>query len=105
MQDALRKHAVAAKQLQIAEAGTPVSNIGSHIDVMTEDMTYFNDLIGRFPWQTDVGVHQGVGLPSHRRVRYEPYGVVGAITPWKHHPRRRQPGRRPAGKHRDVHVQ
>ena len=82
MQDALRKHAVAAKQLQIAEAGTPVSNIGSHIDVMTEDMTYFNDLIGRFPWETDVGVHQGVGLPSNRRVRYEPYGVVGAITPW-----------------------
>ena len=33
LQDALRKHAVAAKQLQIAEAGTPVSNIGSHIDV------------------------------------------------------------------------
>ena len=82
LQDALRKHAVAAKQLQIAEAGTPVSNIGSHIDVMTEDMTYFNDLIGRFPWETDVGVYQGVGLPSNRRVRYEPYGVVGAITPW-----------------------
>src|SRR6266700_3788203 len=82
LQDALRKHSVGAKQIQIAEAGTPVSNIGSHIDVMTEDMTYFNDLIGRFPWETDIGVHQGVGLPSNRRVRYEPYGVVGAITPW-----------------------
>ena len=31
-------------------------------------------------WQTDVGVHQGVGLPSNRRVRYEPYGVVGALA-------------------------
>jgi aldehyde dehydrogenase (NAD+) len=82
LQDALRKEALAAKQIQIAEAGTPLSNIGSHIDVMTEDMTYFNDLIERFPWQTDVGVHAGVGLPSNRRVRYEPYGVVGAITPW-----------------------
>ncbi len=82
LQDALRKEAAAAKQIQIAEAGTPVSNIGAHIDVMTEDMSYFNDLIGRFPWQTDFGVHQGVNLPSNRRVRYEPYGVVGAITPW-----------------------
>src|SRR5208337_3324576 len=82
LQDALRKQAAPAKQLQIAEAGTPVSNIGVHIDVMTEDMTYFNDLIGRFGWETDFGVHQGVGLPSNRRVRYEPYGVVGAITPW-----------------------
>ncbi|HLY33639.1 MAG TPA: aldehyde dehydrogenase family protein [Jatrophihabitantaceae bacterium] len=82
LQDALRKEAVAARKLQIAEAGTPSSNIGAHIDVMVEDMSYFNDLIGRFPWEADFGVHQGVGLPSNRRVRYEPYGVVGAITPW-----------------------
>jgi aldehyde dehydrogenase (NAD+) len=82
LQDALGKEAVAARELQIAEAGTPSSNIGAHIDVMVEDMSYFNDLIGRFPWEADFGVHQGVGLPSNRRVRYEPYGVVGAITPW-----------------------
>ncbi|MDT3441942.1 aldehyde dehydrogenase family protein [Pseudofrankia sp. BMG5.37] len=82
LQEGLRKEAAAARRLQVAEAGTPVSNIGNHIDVMTEDMTFFNDLIDRFPWEADVGVHQGVGLPSNRRVRYEPYGVVGAITPW-----------------------
>lgn len=82
LQDALRKEASTAKRIQIAEAGTPSATISHHIDVMTEDMTYFNDLIGRFPWETDVGVHQGVNLPSNRRVRYEPYGVVGAITPW-----------------------
>jgi aldehyde dehydrogenase (NAD+) len=82
LQDALRKESVTAKSVQIAEAGTPVSNIGAHVDVMTEDMSYFNDLIGRFAWETDLGAHQGVGLPSNRRVRYEPYGVVGAITPW-----------------------
>src|SRR4051794_20836524 len=82
LQDGLRKEADAAKALQIAEAGTPSSNIGAHIDVMTEDMSYFNDLIGRFEWEAEFGVHQGVGLPSNRRVRYEPYGGVGAITPW-----------------------
>lgn len=82
LQDALRKEAAAAKQVQIAEAGTPTSNIGGHIDVMTADMSYFNELIGRFPWEREFGVHQGIGLPSNRRVRYEPYGVVGAITPW-----------------------
>ncbi|SNQ52243.1 NAD-dependent aldehyde dehydrogenase [Frankia canadensis] len=83
LQDALAKEAAALKAVQIAEAGTPASNIGAHIDVMTGDMSYFNDLIGRFPWETDFGVHEGVmGLPSNRHVRYEPYGVVGAITPW-----------------------
>ncbi|MER7930080.1 aldehyde dehydrogenase family protein [Streptomyces sp. NPDC096057] len=82
LQEALRKEATTAKQIQIAEAGTPAFNIGSHIDVMTADMSFFNDLIDRFPWERDFGTHQGVGLPSNRRVRYEPYGVVGAITPW-----------------------
>jgi aldehyde dehydrogenase (NAD+) len=82
LQDAFRKEAATARSLQIAEAGTPAAVIHSHIDVMTEDMTFFNDLIGRFPWEADFGVHQGVNLPSNRRVRYEPYGVVGAITPW-----------------------
>ncbi|TDU04834.1 aldehyde dehydrogenase (NAD+) [Streptomyces sp. 846.5] len=82
LQEALRKEAATAKQIQIAEAGTPASNIGSHIDVMIADMSFFNDLIGRFPWERDFGAHLGVGLPSNRRVRYEPYGVVGAITPW-----------------------
>ena len=82
LQEGLRKEAATAKQLQIAEAGTPSSGIGGHIDVMTEDMSYFNDLIERFPWETDFGVHHGLNLPSNRRVRYEPYGVVGAITPW-----------------------
>lgn len=82
LQEALRKNVAVIKQTQIAEAGTPSSNIAAHVDVMTEDMSYFNELIGRFPWEHDVGVHSGVGLPSNRRVRYEPYGVVGAITPW-----------------------
>jgi aldehyde dehydrogenase (NAD+) len=82
LQEGLAAEAEAARALQIAEAGTPASTIGAHIDVMTADMSWFNDLIERFPWQTDVGVHTGVNLPSNRRVRYEPYGVVGAITPW-----------------------
>jgi aldehyde dehydrogenase (NAD+) len=83
LQDGLRKESDILKSTQIAEAGTPVSNIGAHVDVMIEDMTYFNDLITRYPWETEAGVHNGVwGMPSNRRVRWEPYGVVGAITPW-----------------------
>ncbi|MFI5953231.1 aldehyde dehydrogenase family protein [Cryptosporangium sp. NPDC051539] len=81
-QAALRKEADTAKQIQVAEAGTPISNMGSHVDVQVDDMSFFTDLIGRFEWESDFGVYTGVGLPSARRVRYEPYGVVGAITPW-----------------------
>src|SRR5690349_9932014 len=42
LQDALRKNVAVVKQTQIAEAGTPASNIAAHVDVMTEDMSYFN---------------------------------------------------------------
>jgi aldehyde dehydrogenase (NAD+) len=82
LQVALRKESATAGSIQIAEAGTPVSNIAAHIDVMIEDMSFFNDLVERFPWERDFGPHQGVGPLSNRRVRYEPHGVVGAITPW-----------------------
>ncbi|MGW3967575.1 aldehyde dehydrogenase family protein [Amycolatopsis sp. NPDC005003] len=82
LQEALREERAAAASIQIAEAGTPVSDIAAHIDVMIEDMSFFNDLVERFPWERDFGPHQGVGPLSNRRVRYEPYGVVGAITPW-----------------------
>ena len=44
-------------------------------------MDYFNELISTWPWQEDLG-SKLLGMQSDRRVRYEPYGVVGAITPW-----------------------
>ena len=81
LQEGLRKEA-ATEEAADRRGRRPSSGIGGHIDVMTEDMLYFNDLIERFPWETDFGVHHGLNLPSNRRVRYEPYGVVGAITPW-----------------------
>ena len=36
----------------------------------------------RFPWEEDLGPYEVMGNLSERQVRYEPYGVVGAITPW-----------------------
>lgn len=81
-QEGLRKEVATAKAVQTAEAGTPSASV-QHIGDMVEDMSYFHDLIGRFPWERDAGNHTGIhGLRSARRVRYEPYGVVGAITPW-----------------------
>jgi len=82
LQDGLRKESDTARALQTAEAGICVSNLGSHVDAMIEDMSWLIELIGRFPWQTDFPPYELMGLRSLRRVRYEPYGVVGAITPW-----------------------
>jgi aldehyde dehydrogenase (NAD+) len=82
LQDGLRKEAETARALQTAESGICVSNLPTHVDAMIEDMSFFIELIGRFGWETDFPPYELMGLRSLRRVRYEPYGVVGAITPW-----------------------
>jgi aldehyde dehydrogenase (NAD+) len=82
LQEGLRKESDAARALQTGEAGICVSNLATHVDAMIEDMSWFIELIGRFGWETDFPQHELMGLRSLRRVRYEPYGVVGAITPW-----------------------
>jgi aldehyde dehydrogenase (NAD+) len=82
LQNALRKEAAAVRDLQTDEAGIPQGNAPTHVDAMVEDMSFFIELIGRFPWETDHPAHTFQVLNSDRRVRYEPYGVVGAVTPW-----------------------
>lgn len=82
LQEGLRKESGTARALQTAESGICVGNLATHVDAMIEDMSFFIELIGRFPWETDFPPYELMGLRSLRRVRYEPYGVVGAITPW-----------------------
>lgn len=82
LQDGLRARADHFKNLQTLEAGIPASVLATHVDAGVEDMAFQIELIGRFPWETDFPPYELLGLRSLRRVRYEPYGVVGAITPW-----------------------
>ncbi|CAJ61278.1 Aldehyde dehydrogenase, an ethanol-utilization protein (second step) [Frankia alni ACN14a] len=82
LQVGLRKETQEIRALQMAEAGICSSVLDSHVEAQIENMSWFNDLIGRFPWETDFPAFSLLGMQSLRRVRYEPYGVVGAITPW-----------------------
>jgi aldehyde dehydrogenase (NAD+) len=40
------------------------------------------DLAESYEWETDLGTAEPLGIPSHRWVRREATGVVGAVTPW-----------------------
>jgi aldehyde dehydrogenase (NAD+) len=82
LQDGLRARAAEFEELLIKEAGVVRSNLATHVRFMIDGMDFFNDLITSFPWEEDLGPYEVLGNPSERRVRYEPYGVVGAITPW-----------------------
>jgi aldehyde dehydrogenase (NAD+) len=82
LQSALRNQTDEFKKLVTAEAGVVTSVIHTHVDVMIDGMDFFNDLTTSFQWEEDLGPYEIMGMPSNRRIRYEPYGVVGAITPW-----------------------
>ncbi|QTI70911.1 aldehyde dehydrogenase family protein [Gordonia polyisoprenivorans] len=82
LQEGLRARADEFEDLLVAEAGICRGNIYTHVRYMIEGMDFFNDLITAFQWEEDLGPNEGLGFKSDRRVVYEPYGVVGAITPW-----------------------
>jgi len=81
LQAGLRKEAESFKSVQVDESGIP-AGIAGLIDVTIEEISYTIDLIDSTQWETDFPAHEMLGMRSLRKVRYEPYGVVGAITPW-----------------------
>lgn len=81
-QAALREDAEELGRLVIAESGVVSSVINMHVDDMIDGMDFWNELTTSFPWEEDLGPYNFRFMVSDRRVRYEPYGVVGAITPW-----------------------
>ena len=82
LQVALRKEAEAFRKLVTAEAGVAGSVIVSHVDSMIDGMDFWNELTTSFPWEEELGPYEFLGMRSNRRIRHEPQGVVGAITPW-----------------------
>lgn len=81
-QVALREHTDEFRDLITAEAGICASVWSTQVDIQIAGMDYWNDLTTSFPWERDLGPFEIMGMLSDRKVRYEPYGVVGAITPW-----------------------
>ena len=58
------------------------SVIINHVDSMIDGMDFWNDLTTSFPWEEELGPYAFMGMNSDRRIRYQPYGVVGGVTPW-----------------------
>ncbi|AYF73110.1 aldehyde dehydrogenase [Nocardia yunnanensis] len=83
LRDALREHLEELREITIAEAGAPrMLTSGPQLEGPIGDLGYFADLAENYQWETDLGVASPMGIKSARRLRREPIGVVGAITPW-----------------------
>ncbi|MDL4771696.1 aldehyde dehydrogenase [Actinomadura xylanilytica] len=81
--EAMARHAGELRELTIKEAGAPrFLTYGAQLDGPVEALGWFAGLAEGYAWETDLGRAEPMGMPSHRRVRREPVGVVGAITPW-----------------------
>jgi aldehyde dehydrogenase (NAD+) len=83
LQAAFVSHADEIRAMTVAETGTPISlTYSAQLDSPVELLGWVADLAEGYEWETDLGEASPLGIPSHRWVRREATGVVGAITPW-----------------------
>jgi aldehyde dehydrogenase (NAD+) len=80
---AFEAHADEIRAMTVAETGSPLSfTYSAQLDGPIESLGWVADLAEGYEWETDLGDALPMGIPSHRWVRREATGVVGAITPW-----------------------
>ncbi|TMR40232.1 aldehyde dehydrogenase [Actinomadura geliboluensis] len=83
LRDGLRRRADELRDLTIREVGAPrFLTFGAQLDAPVDDLGWFADLVESYAWERDLGRAEPMGMASHRRVRREATGVVGAVTPW-----------------------
>ncbi|CUU57635.1 aldehyde dehydrogenase (NAD+) [Parafrankia irregularis] len=82
LQDALSKHAEPFKAMSTAEVGLPSRISGSTFDRPVEGIGWVADLLEKYEFTQAHGIGQIEQFRSRRWTEREPYGVVGAITPW-----------------------
>src|SRR3954464_10211460 len=85
LQEGIEAEQEELREQLILEAGCPrMLTNGPQLDVpLAHALTYPAKLIDEYPWVEDLPDSPDLrGNPTHRRIRREPVGVVGAITPW-----------------------
>jgi aldehyde dehydrogenase (NAD+) len=83
LQAAFERHADEIRAMTVAETGSPLSlTYSAQLDAPVGSLGWVADLAEGYEWETDLGDAEPLGIPSHRWVRREATGVVGAITPW-----------------------
>ena len=83
LQAAFERYADEIRAMTVAETGSPLSlTYSAQLDTPVGSLGWVADLAEGYEWETDLGNAEPLGIPSHRWVRREATGVVGAITPW-----------------------
>ena len=83
LREALNAEIDLLRDITVAEVGAPISlTHGGQLQVPVDDLAFPADIAEKYSWSTDAGVAAPLGVVTRRRIVREPYGVVGAITPF-----------------------
>ncbi|WP_328387791.1 aldehyde dehydrogenase [Nocardia sp. NBC_00416] len=83
LQTALTAHAEELREITVAEVGAPIMfTSGPQLEGPVADLSFAIGLARDYKWETELGVAAPMGISTHRVLRKEAIGVVGAITPW-----------------------
>ncbi len=73
----------ALRAITVAEVGAPVAlTYGGQLQIPVDDLEFPAHTAENYSWTTDIGESSPLGVPTGRTIVREPFGVVGAITPW-----------------------
>ena len=83
LRDALNDEIEDLREITVAEVGTPVSlTQAAQLQGPVDDLAFPADLAEKYESTTDLGEASPLGIKTKRTIVREPFGVVGAVTPW-----------------------
>jgi aldehyde dehydrogenase (NAD+) len=83
LQDALNDEVETLRAITVSEVGAPISGTyGPHLQGPVDDLEFARSTASAYRWSQDLGDATPLGVPTRRTLVREPFGVVGAITPW-----------------------
>jgi aldehyde dehydrogenase (NAD+) len=83
LRTALNEEIETLREITVAEVGAPVALTQSaQLQGPVDDLAFATDTAETFAWTSDLGVASPLGIKTKRTIVREPFGVVGAITPW-----------------------
>ncbi|MCA9512082.1 MAG: aldehyde dehydrogenase family protein [Myxococcales bacterium] len=83
LREGLEKEKEHLRLQTVREVGSPIQlTYGPQMQSVLDDMQWVIDLLDRYAFEHEIGVHEFFGMKSQRIVRREPVGVVAAISPW-----------------------